>query len=40
MTRVTTATPQNTAVYNIKRIPFAGYGSASNISHIGMIKPA
>ena len=25
MTRVTTATPQNTAVYNIKRIPFAGF---------------
>ena len=40
MTRVTTATPQNTAVYNIKRIPFAGFGSASNISPIGMTKPA
>ena len=40
MTLVTTATHQNTAVYNIKRIQFAVCGSASNISPIGMTKPA
>lgn len=38
--RITTAAPQNTAVYNIRRIPFAGFESASDIPPIGMITPA
>lgn len=38
--RITTAAPQNTAVYNIIIIPFAGLESASNIPPIGMITPA
>ena len=38
--RTATATPQNTAVYNIIIIPFAGLESASDIPPIGMITPA
>ena len=38
--RTATATPQNTAVYNIIIIPFAGLESASDILPIGMITPA